>query len=178
MYVQGGKKQQQIICLEQIMCCIPARRCCLLTYPDITDMVTIVSPRSLHPNVQHLLLFVFIVHDFSSRLWGYVCFKYLQQIIPPKINPLPSGKGFKAFGLIKILGTKGVLELSIFSRNFSCGREIFLAWSSRNVSDWDLLWNSPAYLKKIEVKPIWFPILFLSLIQHSEEELIPKFKTE
>lgn len=70
--------------------------------------------------------------------------------LPPtqkNINPLPSGKGFKALGLIKSLGTKGVLELSIFSRNLSCGREIFLAWSSRNVSDWALLWNSPAYLK-------------------------------
>lgn len=139
MYVQGGKKQQQIISLEQISCCVSARRCCLLTYPDITYMETRVSPRSLHPNV-HICFY----SDFSSRLWGQVCVKKLP---PQKINPLPSGKGFKAFGLIKSLGTKGVLELSIFSRNLSCGREIFLAWSSRNVSDWALLWNSPAYLK-------------------------------
>lgn len=53
--------------------------------------------------------------------------RYSQQITHQQQKNLPSGNGFKAFGLIKSLGTKGVLELSIFSLNLSCGRVMFLA---------------------------------------------------
>lgn len=44
------------------------------------------------------------------------------------------GSGFNALGLMKILEMKGVLLLSTFSLNFSCGRWTFLAWSRRKVS--------------------------------------------
>lgn len=62
----------------------------------------------------------------------------------------PWGRGFWALGLMKILGRNGVLELSIFSRNLSCGRMMFFAWSSRKVSDFDFLLYSPAYDQQIQ----------------------------
>lgn len=48
---------------------------------------------------------------------------------------LHDGRGFNALGLMKILGINGVLLLSTFSLNFSCGLATFLAWSSRNMSE-------------------------------------------
>ena len=42
-------------------------------------------------------------------------------------------KGLKAFGLLLMIGMKGVLLLSILSLNFSCGRWIFLAIRKRKL---------------------------------------------
>lgn len=44
-----------------------------------------------------------------------------------KNSVLHDGRGFNAFGLTKILGINGVLLLSTFSLNFSCGLATFLA---------------------------------------------------
>ena len=47
--------------------------------------------------------------------------------------------GFKALGLLVMIGMKGVLVLSILSLNFSCDRGMFLAcimWKDRPLSDW------------------------------------------
>ena len=48
---------------------------------------------------------------------------------------LPRFKGFLAFGLYLMIGTKGVLVLSTLSLNFSCGRDTFLACIIRNDLD-------------------------------------------
>lgn len=71
-----------------------------------------------------------------------------------------------AWGLIKILGIKGVLLLSTFSLNFSCGLATFLAWRRRNISErppepepWggneNPVYHSIAQPKKCHPHPEW-----------------------
>lgn len=71
-------------------------------------------------------LFVGEIYNFGkSQLNG--SWKKKWWIMIKKISVLHDGRALIALGLIKILGIKGVLLLSTFSLNFSCGLATFLA---------------------------------------------------
>lgn len=79
---------------------------------------------------------VMVVCKDLSHLWLRVIHPFSKPC-PPSTEQKPNShgaSGFNALGLIKILEMNGVLLLSTFSLNFSCGRWMFLAWRRRKVS--------------------------------------------
>lgn len=80
---------------------------------------------------------VCVLLDFHDAVLLQIFWLYLLQENIGRIffrSNSHGGSGFNALGLMKILEMKGVLLLSTFSLNFSCGRWTFLAWSRRKVS--------------------------------------------
>lgn len=75
---------------------------------------------------------------------------------------------------MKILGIKGVLLLSTFSLNFSWGRVMFLAWSSRNVSE-RLLglepWSIKALFRKSVEQTYYFQKTFFCMCVRFKKRL-------
>lgn len=74
----------------------------------------------------------YLMNVKSEDLPNY-CYRHKR--LEEERDVLQEGRGFTALGLMKILGMNGVLLLSTFSLNFSWGLAIFLACSSRNISE-------------------------------------------